>query len=137
VIGFKTFTVKIDEAIVRSEPEKAISCLSDGGNAAGAPHLEPSTPVIQLVKALAMMAGGAEVKSNATARYPNFRTDKAVTAYVLVGETQAHVFSFVRTISKQNDVLCLGQILPNVRPSGTTRVVVIPSKEVMHPTAIE
>jgi hypothetical protein len=54
VVGFKTFTVESNEAIVRSEPEKAISCLSDGGNAARRTISNRPTPVIQLVKALAM-----------------------------------------------------------------------------------
>jgi len=54
MVGFKTFTVKSNEAIVRSEPKKAISSLSDRGNAARRTFSNCPTPVIQLVNALAL-----------------------------------------------------------------------------------
>jgi hypothetical protein len=53
MVGFKTFTIKSNEAIVRSQPKKAISSLSDGGNAARRTFSNRPTPVIELVKALA------------------------------------------------------------------------------------
>jgi hypothetical protein len=53
MVGFKTFTIKSNRAVVRSEPEKAISSLSDRGNAALPTFSNRPTPVIQLAKALA------------------------------------------------------------------------------------
>jgi hypothetical protein len=52
MVGFKTFTIKSNHAIVRSEPEKAISRLSDRGNAARRTLSNRPTPVIQLAKTL-------------------------------------------------------------------------------------
>jgi len=52
MVGFKTFTIKSNHAVVRSEPEKAISSLSDRGNAARRTFSNRPTPVMQLAKAL-------------------------------------------------------------------------------------
>jgi hypothetical protein len=53
MVGFKTFTIKSNQAIVRSEPKKTISSLSNRGNTARRTFSNCPTPVIELVKALA------------------------------------------------------------------------------------
>jgi hypothetical protein len=53
MVRLKGFTIKSNQAIVRSKPKKAISSLSDRGNTARRTFSNCPTPVIQLVKALA------------------------------------------------------------------------------------
>src|SRR5712692_505769 len=53
MVGLKAFTIKSNEAIVRSEPKKTISSLSDRGNTARRTFSNCPAPMIELVKALA------------------------------------------------------------------------------------
>src|SRR5260370_19105613 len=68
MVGFKTFTIRSNHAVVRSEPEKAISSLSDRGNAARRTFSNRPTPVIQLARLCPLTPNGV-ARSNAVARH--------------------------------------------------------------------
>src|SRR5712664_3226253 len=123
MVRLKGFTIKSNQAIVRSKPKKAISSLSDRGNTAGEGFgLEWLTGL----KQEARLWRGIRLAEG-----------QGLTAYVLVGENSSSCLFFVELSQSRMIVLCLGQILPNVRHRASLELFLSPSKEVMHPTAIE
>src|SRR5260370_35386426 len=54
-----------------------------------------------------------------------------------LGENSSSCLFFVELSQSRMIVLCLGQVLPNVRHRDPLQLFLSPSKEVMHPTAIE